>query len=137
MKLETSNCVHCNKERVVETLTKVCIECAYSIISCIRHFEQNVKAAPILEAGRGKWCFNMEVSVGECYTVAFTPLKYWEEEDSFCEVHHLSEEDQEYLYYATGDDMALCDEVNYELNIDSDEARKKFLELGMIELNLD
>ena len=134
MKLETTNCVHCNKERVVETLTKVCTECAYSIISCIRHFEQNVKAAPILEAGRGKWHFSIDASVGECYTVAFTPIKYWEEEETFCEVHHLSEEDQEYLYYATGDDMALCDEVNYELHIDSDDAREKFLKLGMIEL---
>ena len=47
---------------------------------------------------------------------------------------YLSEEDQEYLYYVTCDDMALCDEVNYELHIDSEDAREKFLKLGMIEL---
>lgn len=135
MKLETSNCVHCNKERAVETLTKVCIDCAYSIISCIRHFEQNVKAAPILEAGRGKWYFSIDYSIFADPSVAFVPIKYYEEEDCFCEVHHLSEADQEYLYYVAGEDMSLCDELNYELNIPVKEAIEKFLKLGMIELD--
>ena len=135
MKLETSNCVHCNKERTVESLSKVCIDCAYEIIACIKHFEQNVKAIPILEAGRGKWYFSFDGEEDVYPKVAFTTKNYWEEEGSFCEVHHLPEEDREYLYYATGDDMALCDEVNYELNISIEEARKKFLSLGMVELD--
>lgn len=134
MEFEKGNCINCKKEFIIESEIKICLHCAAEIIGGIRHFEQKVKAAPILELGRGKWYFSIDASVGEYYTAAFTPIKYWEEEDCFCEVHHLSEEDQEYLYYATGDDMALCDEVNYELNIDSDDAREKFLKLGMIEL---
>ncbi len=33
--------------------------------------------------------------------------------------------------------MGLMDEVNFELNISIEDARKKFLDLGMIELKLN
>jgi hypothetical protein len=137
MEFEKGNCINCKKEFIIESEIKICLHCAAEIIGGIRHYEKKLNGKPILEAGRGKWYFSFDGPDSDSPSVAFTPISYWKVEDCFCEYHHLTEDEQEYLNYAVGE-LALMDETNFELyGMTVKEARKKFLELGMIELNLD
>lgn len=133
MNLLKGECITCGSEVIIESISKICYECAGDIREGIKNHESYLKGIPILEKGRGKWFFCIEES-GEYSYVAFTPKKYWDKEDCFCYYEHLSEEDQEYLNYVTGD-MGLSDELNFELDCTVEEARERYKKLGMIELN--
>lgn len=129
-------CTRCGKpDNIVESEFKICYDCAGEIRDGFRAYDHLQKGALILEKGRGKWYFNIEENAHDkgTYSLAFTPINYWEVEDCFCEVHHLSEEDQDYLFYIPIE-MELCDELNYEFSISPDEARKILVDLGLVEL---
>lgn len=129
-------CARCGKpDGMVESEFKICFDCTGEIRDGFKSYDHLQKGALTLEKGRNKWYFNIEEHPDNegTYSLAFTPISYWEVENSFCEVHHLSEEDQDYLFYIPIV-MELCDELNYEFSISPDEARKILVGLGLVEL---
>ena len=127
-------CTCCSQTKTIEETIGLCYDCLGELRSLLRTYEHQQKGGPILEANRGKWYFSFDGEDDDDASVAFTPIAYWEKENSFCYYHYLSESEQEYLDYAVDRGMGLMDELNFELNCTIEEARQKFLKLGMIEL---
>lgn len=136
-KFSIAKCVLCKKKSLIENTSKICVSCAGKIKEAFSARNYEEKQKEILERGRGKWYFNLEKDPHgfDRYLLMFVPIAHWKQHDEFCEVHHLSEEDQEYLNYLPID-MGACDELAFELDDKTTptKARKILLKLGLKEL---
>lgn len=128
-----SECIRCKSNSTVDSISLICCSCAEIIVREFKKAEHTEKVNSIIESGRGKWYFSFDGEEGFLH-VAFVKKTFWKKEKEFIEFSKMTEEEQEYLNAVLPFSFGLADELNFEVSIPIEDARKVLINLGMKEL---